>query len=129
MKDISKPRVSADEIIVVDKVQRTGPGFDVARAARLLHALSNPVRFRIVTMLMEQDHDVSAIAAAVGLGQSPTSQHLKILRDSGVVRTRRHAQWVLYSLSDPGAARIVETVATVLTAPSPAPVAPGTRPE
>ncbi|MBW6424802.1 metalloregulator ArsR/SmtB family transcription factor [Rhizobium sp. XQZ8] len=125
MKDISKVRGSADEI----GSARTEPGFDITRAARLLQALSNPARFRIVTLLMQQGHDVGTIAATVGLGQATTSQHLKILRNCGVVRTKRDAQRALYDLLDPGAARIVETVATVLGAMSQTPAILGTQPE
>lgn len=105
--------MNGEHIRMLSKPQPSQPvsfTFDVTRAARLLHAISNPVRFQIVTMLMENDLDVGSIAAGVRLGQSPTSQHLKILRDSKVVTTRRHAQRVLYSLQEPGAARLVETV-------------------
>ncbi|MBW6426089.1 metalloregulator ArsR/SmtB family transcription factor [Rhizobium sp. XQZ8] len=94
-------------------------GFDVAKAARLLHALSNPVRFQIVSLLRRHDLDVGTLAESVGLAQSPTSQHLRILRDCEVVTTRRDAQRVLYSLLDPGAAQIVETLSAALGMPQP----------
>lgn len=102
--------------------------FDIARAARLLHALSNPVRIRIVTMLLEQDLDVGHISKGVGLGQSATSQHLRILRDSEIVTTRRDAQWVYYSLQDPGAARLLEVVRLVVAAPAAGSSAPSKIP-
>lgn len=94
------------------------PRFDVAKAARLLNALGNPIRFKVVSVLIEGDCDVGTLADAVGLGQSATSQHLRILRDCQIVGTTRYAQRIMYSLQDPGAARLVETVRQVLDAPA-----------
>jgi ArsR family transcriptional regulator, virulence genes transcriptional regulator len=79
--------------------------------------LGNPVRFKIVAMLMDDDCDVGTLAEAVGLGQSATSQHLRILRDAQIVGTERDAQRVLNSLNDPAARRLVETVRQVLRNP------------
>jgi len=83
--------------------------FDIEKAAALLRALGNPVRLQIVLMLMNEDLDVNTIATRIGLGQSPTSQHLRILRDGQFVITTRSAQRVLYAVQDPAVVRFVET--------------------
>ena len=54
-------------------------------------------RMRVLALLLEQEWDVGSLALEVSLSQSALSQHLKKLRDAGVVETRRQAQTVFYS--------------------------------
>ncbi len=92
----------------------TPPGLDLDamqahsdEAARLLRALANPQRLRILCMLVGDELNVGQINAKLPeLSQSALSQHLARLRDEGLVATRREAQTVWYSLP-PGPAQIV----------------------
>lgn len=73
-----------------------------ADVARLLGALANPRRLIILCRLsMEGECSVGALAEAVGLSQSALSQHLAVLREQGVVATRRDGLNIFYSISDP----------------------------
>jgi DNA-binding transcriptional ArsR family regulator len=79
-----------------------------AQAARLLRLLANENRLLLLCHLAaEGEMAVGALTAAVGLSQPALSQHLALLRDDGLVATRREAQAVFYRLADPRAARVL----------------------
>jgi ArsR family transcriptional regulator len=57
------------------------------RAAAVFRALGNPARIRIVTELARRNACVAGdFVASLPLAQSTVSQHLKVLREAGVVR-------------------------------------------
>jgi len=49
------------------------------------------------------------------------SQHLAVLREAGVVETRREAQTIYYRIADPAAVRIIETLAAIFCPDKPKP--------
>ena len=69
------------------------------RASRLLKALSNERRLMVLCHLSQGEKSVGELERAVGLGQSALSQHLARLRRDALVRTRREAQTIYYSLA------------------------------
>ncbi len=69
-------------------------------AAVLLKALSNEKRLVIACVLREGEQSVGELEKIVGLSQSALSQHLARLRRDGIVKTRREAQTIYYSLSN-----------------------------
>jgi ArsR family transcriptional regulator len=71
---------------------------DLARTARLCRALSDENRLRIVGMLTSGERCVCELTAALDLGQSLLSHHLKTLKDAGIVTDRREGRWVYYTL-------------------------------
>ncbi|MBB3523457.1 DNA-binding transcriptional ArsR family regulator [Rhizobium sp. BK456] len=56
---------------------------------------------------------MSDLAEEVGLSQSSTSQHLAILREQGLVQTRRAAQTIFYSLQSGTARTMLDTLADI----------------
>jgi len=68
--------------------------------ADLLKSLAHPRRLEIVHLLRDQELPVSDIHTMLDLPQANISQHLMILRDAGVVSTRRKGKQVFYKLSD-----------------------------
>lgn len=71
---------------------------DVARA---LHVLGEPARLRIVLALLAVGElSVGDLAAAAGLSETATSQHLRVLRSERSVRNRRAGRTVFYALAD-----------------------------
>lgn len=88
-----------------------------ARAANLLRVLGNEKRLMILCQLAEGELSVGQIQPRVGLSQSALSQHLALLRDEGVVATRRSGQVIHYRLADPAAARVIETLAELFCPP------------
>lgn len=69
-----------------------------AEAATLLKALANEQRLMILCHLVSGALTVGELNDRVSLSQSALSQHLAVLRESGIVQTERQAQSVRYSL-------------------------------
>lgn len=84
-----------------------------AEAAKLLRALGNERRLMILCQLADGERSVGDLAPHVGLSQSALSQHLAVLREEGVVATRREAQTVRYRIADPAAVKVVATLAEI----------------
>lgn len=72
----------------------------IEEAARAMKAIAHPLRLKILCVLGDQEVSVQEIVEAVGTSQSNVSQHLAILRDKQVIRPRKNANRVYYSVSD-----------------------------
>jgi ArsR family transcriptional regulator len=72
----------------------------IEQASRALKAMSHPLRLKILCVLGDQEISVQDIVDNVGTSQSNISQHLAILRDKGVLRTRKDANRVYYRVAD-----------------------------
>jgi ArsR family transcriptional regulator, virulence genes transcriptional regulator len=77
------------------------------KAAALLKALANEQRLMILCNLMERRLSVGELNERVNLSQSALSQHLAVLRETGIVSTERESQTILYSLHAGAATRII----------------------
>ena len=73
--------------------------FEIARSARAFHALSDPIRLRLVDLLREGERCVCELTDALELGQSRLSFHLAVLKEAGLVLDRREGRWVYYRLN------------------------------
>jgi ArsR family transcriptional regulator len=73
---------------------------DIERASRSLKAMSHPLRLKILCTLGGQEVSVQEIVEQVGTSQSNISQHLAILRDKGILASRKDANRVYYRVSD-----------------------------
>lgn len=82
-------------------------------AAKLLRALGNERRLMILCQLADGERSVGDLQPRVGLSQSALSQHLAVLREEGVVATRREAQTIWYRIADPAALKLVATLAEI----------------
>ncbi len=80
-----------------------------SEATRLLKGLANEKRLMILCLLAEGELSVHEINERVQLSQSALSQHLSVLREEGLVSTRRESQVIYYSLAD-GPARALITL-------------------
>jgi ArsR family transcriptional regulator, virulence genes transcriptional regulator len=92
-----------------------------ARAAGLLRTLANEKRLMVLCQLADGEMSVGQIQERVSLSQSALSQHLAVLRDSGVVATRRQAQTIYYRIADPAALRVIQTLAELFCPDAAAP--------
>jgi len=77
-------------------------------AARLMEMLSQPIRLKILCILLDREQSVLKLAEQAGLSQPAMSHHLKKLRDAGLVKTRRDAQTIYYSLKGDEASAVIE---------------------
>ena len=64
----------------------------------LLKAISHPKRLEIIHLLRDQELCVNEILEMLGLPQANLSQHLIILRDAGIVSTRKEGKQIYYKL-------------------------------
>jgi len=73
---------------------------DIMQAAQAMKAIAHPLRLKILCVLGDQEVNVQDIVERVGTSQSNISQHLAILRDKGVLATRKDANRVFYRIGD-----------------------------
>jgi len=66
---------------------------------RVMKALSDPNRVRVVKMLQEKEMCVCEIQEALGLAQPTVSKHMKQLEEAGLVTSRKNGLWVNYNLA------------------------------
>jgi ArsR family transcriptional regulator len=84
---------------------------NAALAARLLRALANERRLLLLCDLVAAgEKSVNDLAGTVGLSQSALSQHLALLRDEGLVATRRVGTTIYYRLADPKAEAVLQVL-------------------
>lgn len=74
----------------------------IEQAAELLDMMAHPQRLRILCTLHGGEWSVVRLAEQIGMSQPNLSHHLKKLRDSGLVETRRDAQTIHYGLKGEG---------------------------
>jgi ArsR family transcriptional regulator len=86
---------------------------DVARLARLFHALSDETRLKIVGKLLYGEQCVCNLMDTLEAGQSRLSFHMKTLKDAGLVTDRRDGRWIHYSLNPVTLTELQDFVGTV----------------
>jgi len=86
---------------------------DIDRASRSIKAMSHPLRLKILCILGDSEFSVQDIVDTVGTSQSNISQHLGILKDKGVLTTRKEANKVFYSVGDERTLKLLEMMQEV----------------
>ncbi len=76
-------------------------GSDMDEASRALKAIAHPLRLNIICELSKGEKSVQDILDLVGTSQSNVSQHLCLLRDKGIVASRKEANRVYYTIQNP----------------------------
>lgn len=78
------------------------------RAIQITKALSDATRLRILLALAGRELCVCEIIALIGLAPSTISKHLALLKEAGLVRSRKLGRWVHFSQAGEGAPREVK---------------------
>jgi DNA-binding transcriptional ArsR family regulator len=102
VKAIPEPDIPADIFALLGKAD------NIDAASRALEAMGHPMRLKILCMLASTAMPVQELNDALGTTHSNISQHLKVLREQGIVTSRRDAQWVYYQIADPRIVRMIE---------------------
>ena len=68
--------------------------------AAICSVFSNPTRVKILWTLVENEKSVGEIAATVGASLPTTSQHLRLMKERGILTSRRAAQTIFYRIAD-----------------------------
>lgn len=96
--------VCPEQIVHVDAVRDTRNQLPSAAtidgASALLAAMGDPTRLRLVSALAIRELCVCDLAATLGLSQSAVSHQLRLLRQLGIVRSRRAGRLAYYALDD-----------------------------
>jgi ArsR family transcriptional regulator len=78
--------------------------------AKVFKALSDPTRLKILDFLRDGEKCVCEIIPHVGLIQPVVSRHLKILKDTGIVRDKKDGNRRLYSITEPQIFKIIDGI-------------------
>lgn len=84
---------------------------------KLLKSLANEKRMEIVNALADKELSVTELLKVINLSQSSISQHLSILRIAKIVKTRRAAQTIYYSIQNPNALKILSLLEKIYDKP------------
>ena len=79
-------------------------------AATLLKSLAHPSRLLVMCRLVEGEASVTELHAIGTLSMSALSQHLAVMREAGLVNTRREAQSIYYSLAEGPALGVMQAL-------------------
>ncbi|WP_416067606.1 sulfite-sensing transcriptional repressor BigR [Rhizobium sp. ZK1] len=89
------------------RLARTEMASQAGEVADLLKTLSHPARLMIVCTLIEGEYSVGELEEKLDVHQPHLSQHLTVLRGSGIVETRREGKQIFYRLTEAKAVRLV----------------------
>ena len=82
--------------------------------AELCKTLSNPTRLEILSLLRDGDRSVGELATLTSIRQATISQHLTVLRQRGVVSTRKEGANIYYSVANPKFIKACDMIREVL---------------
>ncbi|MFC2950497.1 ArsR/SmtB family transcription factor [Marinicaulis aureus] len=80
---------------------------NAGEATNLLKAMASPHRLMLLCLMADGERSVSELTDELGLRQATVSQHLARLRQEGLVKTRREAQTIYYSIGNEAAAAVI----------------------
>ncbi len=87
---------------------------DATLTANALKAMANPLRWRIICALGSEELSVGDIVQKIGASQSNTSQHLDLLRSKNIIKSRKDANKVYYSISNDQLLALISNMRSVL---------------
>ena len=82
-------------------------GSNIEQIYPSLKAISHPLRLKILCLISQQDASVKELVKALGTSQSNVSQHLRILKDGGVVASTRVDNFSFYRIICPAILQII----------------------
>ena len=100
-------QMKTDRMTVIESERLLARAADIEIAARSLKAMSHPLRLKILCTLGNREVCVQGIVENVGTSQSNISQHLAILRDKGILSSRKDANKVFYRVGDARTLRLI----------------------
>jgi len=82
--------------------------------ATISKTLANPIRLAILHTLKDGEKNVNDLTDIIGISQSNLSQHLALMRQIGIVNTRKQGTSVFYSVTNPKINEACDTVREIL---------------
>lgn len=90
---------------------------NIEKAARCLKVLAHPARMKILCVLRNGECSVQNLEIYTGINQAPLSQHLSLLKDRGVVVSRKSGNFSLYRLANDQMAELFEMIRNIFCHP------------
>jgi len=84
-----------------------GKSENIREASAAMQAMAHPLRLKILCLVNNQELSVLEIVDGVGTTQSNVSQHLAVLRDHGLLTSRKEANKVFYRVEDPRVLKMI----------------------
>ncbi len=84
-----------------DIFELIGKSEHIQEASEAMKAMAHPLRLKILCLVGQNELMVQEIVEAVGTSQSNISQHLAVMRDRGLLASRKEANKVYYRIEDP----------------------------
>lgn len=102
----------SDMTAMAEKVTLITNEEDIFHASHSLKAMAHPLRLKILCILGGSSSEISVqdIVEQVGTSQSNISQHLSILRDKGILASRKDANKVYYRVADPKILQLIDAM-------------------
>jgi len=85
--------------IMIDSIHVEVTASEVVEPLEVLQAVADPVRWAVLTMLVEAPRCVCKLQEQIPIAGNLLSYHLKVLREAGLVTTSRRGRWVDYALA------------------------------
>src|SRR3989304_4230658 len=82
--------------------------------AQMCRIFTSPKRLEILNLLRDRELSVGELAKIANIRQANLSQHLGVLREKGIVRTRREGVTIYYSLANPKIIKAFDIIREVL---------------
>lgn len=101
----------------------------IENGGAVLDAMSNAMRLIALEALAREEQSVGQLAQILGLSQSATSQHLRILKTAGLLTSRRRSQSVFYACRSEAALTILRVVLELFPIAEPPGQKPSEEPE
>lgn len=90
-----------------DIFEMIGRGENLREASTAMQAMAHPLRLKILCLVGQHELMVQEIVEAVGTSQSNISQHLAVMRERGLLASRKEANKVYYRIDDPRIIRMI----------------------
>lgn len=84
----------------------------------LFSVMGNPFRVKLLYAIGKGEACVCHLEALLNRRQAYISQHLRVMRDAGVLKTRREGKYIFYRIAEPSVFQLVETAAQMLAMPA-----------
>ena len=79
-------------------------------AAECLRTIAHPCRLIIIEILLKEERPVGELAKACNIASNIASEHLRILKDRGLLKSRRQGRNVYYSVAEPMLEMIINCI-------------------
>jgi DNA-binding transcriptional ArsR family regulator len=99
----------ADTVNIAETTELMDMGA-LEKAAECLRTIAHPCRLRIIEILLNEERSVGELAEACGIPSHMASEHLRLLKDRGLLKSRREGRKVYYVVAEPALAMIMNCV-------------------